>query len=74
MDIKKENKNVQSNESGIQEDWKKNFKRCKKSSNSNSNPKNQYAIYVEQQENSEIDNALFTLRSLEKNSVGNQSY
>ena len=33
---KKENENVQSNESGIQEDWKKDFKRCKKNSNSNS--------------------------------------
>ena len=44
------------------------------SANRKKNPKNQYAIYVEQQENSEIDNALFTLRSLEKNSVGNQSY
>ena len=44
------------------------------SANLKNNPKNQYAIYVEQQENSEIDNALFTLRSLEKNSVGNQSY
>ena len=44
------------------------------SANRKKNPKNKYAIYVEQQENSEIDNALFTLRSLEKNSVGNQSY
>ena len=44
------------------------------SANRKKNPKNQYAIYVEQQENSEIDNALFTLRSLEKNSVGNQIY
>ena len=42
------------------------------SANRKKNPKNQYAIYVEQQE--KIDNALFTLRSLEKNSVGNQSY
>lgn len=36
--------------------------------------KNQYAIYIEQQENLEIDNALFTLQSLEKSSVGNRSY
>ena len=58
----------------ISRDARKTVTVIRVSANRKKNPKNQYAIYVEQQENSEIDNALFTLRSLEKNSVGNQSY